>query len=70
MYARLVCVLFLLLSGLLHASEIRGKVVSVIGGEPLARVQVSVLETGAQTITASDGTFAIQNLWPDVTLSG
>jgi len=64
MYARLGCVLFLLLSGLLHASEIRGKVVSVVGGEPLARVQVTVLETGAQTITASDGSFAIQNLVP------
>jgi hypothetical protein len=64
MYARLVSVFFFLLPALLHASEIRGKVVSVIGGEPLARVQVTVLETGAQTVTAGNGTFSIQNLAP------
>jgi len=64
MYARLVGVFFFLLPALLHASEIRGKVVSVIGGEPLARVQVTVLETGAPTVTAGNGTFSIQNLAP------
>ena len=63
MHARLVATFFLL-SALLQAAEIRGKVVSVVGGEPLARVQATVLETGAQTITAKDGTFAIQNLAP------
>jgi len=62
MYARLVGVFFFLLPALLHASEIRGKVVSVVGGEPLARVQVTVLETGAQSITSKDGSFVIRNL--------
>src|SRR5258706_15713514 len=64
MHARLGCVLFFLLSALLHASEIRGKVVSVVGGEPLARVQVTVLETGAEAVTGKDGGFAVQNLSP------
>jgi hypothetical protein len=64
MHARLGCVLFFLLSAPLHASEIRGKVVSVVGGEPLARVQVTVLETGAEAVTGKDGGFAIQNLSP------
>src|ERR1700704_5411850 len=64
MYARLVCVLFFVLSALLHASEIRGKVVSVVGGEQLARVQVTVLETGAEAVTGKNGTFSIQNVGP------
>ena len=46
----------------MNASEVRGKVVNVVGGEPLARVQVTVLETGVQAITASDGTFAIPSV--------
>src|SRR5258706_12572649 len=64
MYVRLGRVLFFLLSALLHASEIRGKVVSVVGAEPLARVQVAVLETGAKAVTGRNGTFTIQNLAP------
>src|SRR6266404_1270796 len=64
MYVRVGRVLFFLLSALLHASEIRGKVVSVVGAEPLARVQVAVLETGAKAVTGRNGTFAIQNLAP------
>jgi hypothetical protein len=46
----------------LHAAEIRGKVVSVAGGEPLGRVQVSVLEAQREAITANDGSFVIQGL--------
>ena len=57
------CVLFLS-SALMNASEVRGKVVNVVGGEPLARVQVTVLETGAAAVTASDGTFAIPAVAP------
>src|SRR5258708_3118307 len=64
MYDRLVSVFFFLLPALLHASEIRGKVVRLIGGEAVAGVQVTVLETGAQTVTAGNGTFSIQNLAP------
>ena len=53
----------------LHAAEIRGKVVSVTGGEPMARVQVAVLveaqrETVATAITTKDGTFVIKGLAP------
>jgi hypothetical protein len=48
----------------LHAAEIRGKVTNVVRGEPLARIEVSVLELKATTQTAADGSFAIQNLPP------
>ncbi|HYU47153.1 MAG TPA: TonB-dependent receptor, partial [Terriglobales bacterium] len=48
----------------LHAAEIRGKVVSVTGGEPLARVQVAVLETQREAVTTNDGSFVIQGLAP------
>jgi hypothetical protein len=47
----------------LFAAEIRGNVVGV-RGEPLARVQVSILETQRQTITGDDGRFAIAGLAP------
>jgi hypothetical protein len=36
-----------------HASEIRGKVVSVDRGEPLARVQVAVLNQQGDTLAAN-----------------
>lgn len=52
----------LLLTSFLHAAEIRGKVTNVIGGEPLARVEVSVLDTDYKCATAVDGTFTIKNL--------
>ncbi len=53
----------------LHAAEIRGKVVSVDQGEPLARVQVAVLveaqrEAAATTVTTKDGSFIIKGLAP------
>jgi hypothetical protein len=48
----------------LRAAEIKGKVANAAGGEPLGRVQVSVLEAGRNAVTAADGTFAIQNLAP------
>lgn len=53
----------------LHAAEIRGKVVSVDGGEPLARVQVAVLVEGqrdpvASAVTTNDGSFVIEGLAP------
>ena len=54
----------LLSSGLAHASEIRGRVVNVVGGETLARVQVIILETGAGAVTGSDGTFEIPAVAP------
>jgi hypothetical protein len=53
----------------LNAAEIRGKVVSVDRGEPLARVQVAVLveaqrEAVATAITTKDGSFVIKGLAP------
>jgi hypothetical protein len=63
MYARLAAV-FLFLPVLAHAAEIHGRIESVIGGEPLGRVQVVVLETGAQAITAKDGSFLIPDVAP------
>jgi hypothetical protein len=51
-----------------HASEIRGKVVSVDRGEPLARVQVAVLDKQgdalAANITKDDGSFVISGIAP------
>lgn len=54
----------LLCSVVLHAAEIKGTVRNVAGGEPLGRVNVSVLEAERDTVTAADGTFVIQNLAP------
>ncbi|MGD0347925.1 MAG: TonB-dependent receptor [Terracidiphilus sp.] len=47
----------------LFAAEIRGNVVGV-RGEPLARVQVSILELQQQTITGDGGGFVIAGLAP------
>jgi len=67
---RLVLALFAILivacpclSGLLFAAQIRGHVVG-FRGEPLARVQVLILETQRQAITAPDGAFAIAGIAP------
>src|SRR6202158_2019406 len=59
----------LLSSSSLRAAEIRGKVVSVDRGEPLARVQIAVLveaqhEAAATAVTTKDGNFVIQGLAP------
>src|SRR5258708_20520591 len=59
----------LLSASFLNAAEIRGKVVSVDRGEPLARVQVAVLveaqhEAVSTAITRKDGSFVIQGLAP------
>ena len=66
MRSRLAGVMLLSFSILLHAAEIRGKVVSVAGGEPLARVQVAVLDARREAVTAAittkDGSFVIQDL--------
>jgi hypothetical protein len=52
------------ISTLLHAAELRGKVTNAVGGEPLGRINVSVLERKLGTTTAADGTFLIANLPP------
>jgi len=57
-----LAILFLLLTSLVHAGEVRGKVVSVFRGEPLRKVKVSVLEGQLATTTADDGTFKIENV--------
>jgi hypothetical protein len=61
MRLRLAAVI-LLCATLVHSAEIRGKVVSVFGEEPLGRVQVSVLERRLEAVTANDGSFVIQGL--------
>src|SRR5258708_24723192 len=59
----------LLSASFLNAAEIRGKVVSVDRGEPLARVQVAVLveaqhEAVSTAITRKDGSFVIKGQAP------
>src|SRR6266852_7360395 len=59
----------LLSSSFLDAAEIRGNVVSVDRGEPLARVQVAVLveaqrEAVGTAITTKDGSFVIKGVAP------
>src|SRR5208337_1660611 len=56
MRVRLTLFLLFLCPALAHASEVRGKIVNVVGGEPLARVQVTILETRAEAVTEKDGT--------------
>jgi len=74
MYDRLAAVILVVSStfcssSFLQAAEIRGKVVSVDRGEPLARVQVAVLveaqhEALATAVTTKDGSFVIKGLAP------
>lgn len=54
-----LAVLAVLSSLAAQASDVRGKVVSVSGTEPLREVQVTVLELKRSAVTADDGTFAI-----------
>lgn len=69
---RFVSLLLLLFLGAVStftcAAEIRGTVVSVDRGEPLARVEVAVLgaqrEVVTSAVTRNDGRFAIQGLGP------
>jgi Carboxypeptidase regulatory-like domain len=61
LFAR-VAVFSLLVVSFGYSAEIRGKVTNVIGGEPLARVQVTVLGTEYQTVTSRDGTFTIKGV--------
>src|SRR5713226_5602919 len=56
--------LLLLSAVAVQAAEIKGKVTNVLGGEPLGRVQVSVLVTGVAVTTADDGAFVIRDLTP------
>jgi carboxypeptidase-like protein len=61
---RYAAVVVVFLACTAYAAEIKGKIVSATGGEPLRRVQVSVLEKKNSTITDDDGTFTLYNLPP------
>jgi Carboxypeptidase regulatory-like domain/TonB-dependent Receptor Plug Domain len=63
-HVRLSLAVFLLFSAVVEASEVRGRVVNVVGGEPLGRVQVEILETATQAITSNDGVFSIPYVAP------
>ena len=54
----------ILINCVVYAAEIKGKVISATGGEPLRRVRVTVLERKLATITIEDGSFAIPKLPP------
>jgi hypothetical protein len=58
----IVCAL--LFSCTAYASEIRGKIISATGGEPLHRVHVSVLERKLSAVTGDDGSFKISEVPP------
>lgn len=45
-------------------AEIRGRVTSVVDGEPLQRVEIVVLENKARAVSASNGEFKISKLAP------
>ena len=45
-----------------QAAEIKGTVTNVQGGEPLGRVQITVLETRSEATTTNGGSFAIKDL--------
>ncbi len=62
-----VCLACLLCPGLMQAQEpgeIRGVVLDVRGGEPLARVQVQLLGTNHQTVTDAEGRFSLRQVPP------
>ena len=54
--------LLLLLCAAAEASEIKGKVTNAMGGEPLGRVQVTVLEVKVDAVTSAEGGFDIHDL--------
>src|SRR5881227_90492 len=56
--------LILLVALTAHASEIKGKVTNAVGGEVLARVEVTILEIKSSAVTSSGGEFDIPNLKP------
>jgi hypothetical protein len=59
-----VAVFVILINCAAHAAEIKGKIVSASGGEPLRRVQVTVLERKLSTVTVEDGSFILAGLPP------
>ncbi len=56
--------LAILLCTAAYAAEIKGKVTNAVGGESLAVVEVTVLETKMSTVTSALGEFQIANLRP------
>jgi len=47
-----------------NAAEIKGRITNVVGGEPLGRVEVSLLGTKFSTSSANDGAFQIEAVPP------
>lgn len=61
---RLFCVaaIFLALPTVVQAADIQGKITNVVGGEPLGRISVSILELKLETSSGPDGSFQIRNV--------
>jgi len=65
MFARRLFLIFVVLVAVAtQAAEVRGKVTSAVGGEPLGRVSVLILETKASAVTSISGDFDFAGLVP------
>lgn len=62
--SRSLAAVFLLVSSVLQAAEIKGKVANAIAGEALAQVDVSVLEGKIRTTTSLEGEFNLAHIGP------
>ena len=61
---RLFCILVVLVATASHAAEVRGKLTSAVGGEPLGQVSVLIIETKAAAVTSIGGEFDLTGLVP------
>jgi hypothetical protein len=59
---RIAALILLSAAAAANAAEIKGRVTNVLGGEPLARVEVMVLENRVSATTSAEGEFVISNL--------
>jgi hypothetical protein len=54
--------LLLFAASFASAAEIKGRITNVVGGEPLGRVEVSLVGTKISTSSAGDGTFQLEDV--------